>query len=51
MLSLLAQILKFTRSQNKMWMAPLLVLLMALGAFLILVAQSAALAPFIYAIF
>jgi len=50
MLSLFQQILKFMRVYKKFWMGPIIIILLALGALLIL-AQSSAIAPFIYAIF
>ncbi len=48
--SLLYQIFKYTRVYRKFWMAPLILILLALGGLLVL-AQSSAIAPFIYAIF
>lgn len=50
MLSLFKQIIKFMRVYKKFWMGPIIIILLALGALLIL-AQSSAIAPFIYAIF
>ena len=40
----------YIRSTRKFWLLPVMVLLLALGALLIL-AQSSAVAPFIYTIF
>lgn len=40
----------FLRVRKKWWLAPLLVLLLLLGA-LIILAESSALAPFIYTLF
>jgi hypothetical protein len=51
MFSLLSQLVKLSKARGKIWMAPLMLLLLAFGMFLVLVGQSAALAPFIYAIF
>jgi hypothetical protein len=48
--SLLYQIFKYVRVYRKFWMAPLILILLALGGLLVL-AQSSAIAPFIYAIF
>tara|TARA_Y100001970_G_scaffold286404_1_gene408472 strand:+ start:3432 stop:3584 length:153 start_codon:yes stop_codon:yes gene_type:complete len=48
--SLLYQIFKYARVYRKFWMAPLILILLALGGLLVL-AQSSAIAPFIYAIF
>lgn len=50
MISLLGQLIKFMRVYKKFWMAPIIFGLIALGGLLI-VAQSTAIAPFIYAIF
>ena len=50
LLSLISQIFKFMRVYRKMWMAPILLGLVALGTLLIL-AESSVIAPFIYAIF
>ena len=50
MLSVLSQLFKFMRVYRKYWMAPIVVVLVALGGLLVL-AQSSAIAPFIYAIF
>ena len=50
MLSLFGQLFKFMRVYRKFWMAPIVLGLLALGGLLI-VAQSTAIAPFIYAIF
>ena len=50
MLSVLGQLFKFMRVYRKMWMAPIIIGLVALGGLLV-VAQSSAITPFIYAIF
>ncbi len=50
MLSLLGQIFRFMRVYRKFWLAPIIFGLIALGGLLIM-AQSTAIAPFIYAIF
>ena len=50
LLSLLSQIFKFMRVNRKMWMAPIILGLVALGTLLVL-AESSVIAPFIYAIF
>ena len=50
MLSLLKQLLKFARVHRKFWMIPAVLMLLAVGG-LIIVVQSSAIAPFIYAIF
>jgi hypothetical protein len=51
MLSLLSQIIKFSRVEGKPWMAVLMIMLLGVGGFLLLVGQSSVLGPFIYAIF
>jgi uncharacterized membrane protein YqgA involved in biofilm formation len=50
MLSVFGQIIKFMKVYKKFWMAPIIFGLVALGGLLIL-AQSSAITPFIYAIF
>lgn len=50
MSSLISQIFKYVRVYRKFWMIPLIFMLLAIGGLLIL-AQSSAIAPFIYAIF
>jgi hypothetical protein len=47
---LLGQIWKFVKVYRKFWMGPIIILLFVLGGLLVL-AQSSAFAPFIYAIF
>ncbi len=50
MLSLLGQLFRFMRVYRKFWLAPIILGLIALGGLLVM-AQSTAIAPFIYAIF
>ncbi|HIM77421.1 MAG TPA: hypothetical protein EYM58_05545, partial [Rhodospirillales bacterium] len=50
LLSLISQIFKFMRVNRKMWMAPIILGLVALCTLLVL-AESSVIAPFIYAIF
>jgi len=50
MSSLLLQLSKYARVYRKYWIVPLILILLAVGGLLI-VAQSSAIAPFIYAIF
>jgi hypothetical protein len=50
MLSLAGQLFRFVRVYRKFWLAPVIVGLLLVGGLLIL-AQSTAIAPFIYAIF
>lgn len=49
-LSLAAEVWMFLRQNKKLWLLPIIVVLLVLGALLIF-AQSSALAPFIYTIF
>ena len=50
MLSLLGQLLKFARVYQKYWMVPAIIMLLAIGG-LIVIVQTSAVAPFIYALF
>lgn len=50
MLTLLRDFYRFTKANKKLWMLPLLILLVSVGGVLI-AANSAAIAPFIYALF
>jgi hypothetical protein len=50
MMSFLAEMWKFLRVRKKLWLVPLVVLLLGFGALLVL-AQSSAVAPFIYTLF
>jgi hypothetical protein len=46
----MAEMWRFMRARKKYWLAPILVTLVLFGALLIL-AQSSAIAPFIYTLF
>jgi hypothetical protein len=50
MLDLLVDLWGFMRKRKKYWLAPIIVLMVLLGA-LIVLGQGSALAPFIYTIF
>jgi len=50
MLSFLSEFWKFLRQRKKYWLLPVLVVMLALGALLVL-AQGSAIAPFIYTLF
>lgn len=50
MLSVLGELWRFIKVYRKFWLAPVMIGLIALGGLLVL-AQSSAIAPFIYAIF
>jgi hypothetical protein len=49
-LSLAAEVWMFLRQNKKLWLLPLVIVLLLLGVLLVF-AQSSALAPFIYTIF
>ena len=49
-LSLAAEVWVFLRQNKKLWLLPIVIILLLLGALLVF-AQSSALAPFIYTIF
>ena len=50
MIDLIKDLWDFMRVRKKFWLAPIIILLLLLGA-LIVFAQSSAVAPFIYTIF
>ena len=50
MWDLLKELVAFLRVRKKFWLLPIVVLLMALGA-LIILGESSAIAPFIYTLF
>ncbi|MBZ5594456.1 MAG: DUF5989 family protein [Acidobacteriia bacterium] len=49
-MSFLAELWAFLRARKKLWLVPIIILMLALGALLVL-AQSSAVAPFIYTLF
>lgn len=49
-MSFLKEIWAFLRARKKFWLAPILIVMAALGG-LIVLAQGSALAPFIYTLF
>jgi len=49
-LSTISELWQFLKVRKKWWLAPIVVLLILLGA-LIVITQGSALAPFIYALF
>ncbi len=49
-MSFIAELWAFMRARKKFWLAPILVMMLLLGTLLIL-AQSSAVAPFIYTLF
>ena len=50
MIDLIKDLWDFMRVRNKFWLAPIIIVLLLLGA-LIVFAQGSAVAPFIYTIF
>ena len=50
MMDLLADLWGFMRERKKFWMAPIIVVMLLLGA-LIVLSQGSAVAPFIYTLF
>lgn len=50
MISLLQQLVKFARVNKKLWIVPAVIVLLVVGG-MIVVVQSSAIAPFIYALF
>ena len=50
MIELIADLWGFMRERKKFWLAPVLLLFVALGALLVL-AQGSVIAPFIYTLF
>lgn len=49
-MSFVAELWAFMRARKKFWLAPILLMMLLLGGLLIL-AQSSAVAPFIYTLF
>lgn len=49
-LAIIKEFLSFLRERKKWWLAPIVVFLLTLGAFLVF-AHGSALAPFIYSLF
>ncbi|MBL8703112.1 MAG: hypothetical protein JNK67_32305 [Alphaproteobacteria bacterium] len=49
-MSFLSELYAFLRSRKKLWMMPIIVMMLAVGGLLIL-AQGSAIAPFIYTLF
>lgn len=50
MIDLLKDLWLFMRERKKFWLAPIIIMMVALGALLVL-AQGSAIAPFIYTLF
>jgi hypothetical protein len=49
-MSFLKELWSFMRTRNKFWLLPIVVMMLVLGGLLIM-AQSSAIAPFIYTLF
>jgi hypothetical protein len=49
-IAIVSEFLEFLKVRKKYWLAPIVLMLMALGA-LIVLSEGSALAPFIYALF
>ena len=49
-MSFLAELFQFLKSRRKVWMLPIIIVMLVLGGLLIL-AQGSVLAPFIYTLF
>ncbi len=49
-MTLLVEILKFLKARQKMWLAPLIIVMIIIGG-LLFVAQGSVVAPFIYTLF
>ena len=50
MISLLIELFKFLRVRKKLWLAPIVIVMLILGGLLVL-AQGSLVAPFIYTLF
>ncbi len=50
MLSFIKELWAFLRVRNKVWLAPIIIVMVLLGA-LLMAAQGSAVAPFIYTLF
>jgi NAD/NADP transhydrogenase beta subunit len=49
-MSMLLELFQFMKERKKLWLAPIIIIMLALGA-LIVLSQGSALAPFIYTLF
>ena len=49
-MSFLKELFDFLKARKKLWLAPIIIIMLALGA-LIVLAQGSAVAPFIYTLF
>ena len=49
-MSMLLELFEFMKERKKLWLAPIIIIMLALGA-LIVLSQGSAIAPFIYTLF
>lgn len=49
-MSMLLELFQFMKERKKLWLAPIIIIMLALGA-LIVLSQGSAVAPFIYTLF
>jgi hypothetical protein len=50
-MSFIKELWKFLRVRKKLWLLPIIVVMVVLGALLLLAAKSSVVAPFIYTLF
>jgi hypothetical protein len=50
-MSFIKELWKFLRVRKKLWLLPIIVIMVVLGGLLILAAKSSVVAPFIYTLF
>lgn len=50
-MSFIKELLKFLKARKKLWLLPIIIVMLALGGLLILAAKSSVVAPFIYTLF
>ncbi len=50
-MSFIKELWKFLRVRKKLWLLPIIIIMVVLGGLLILAAKSAVVAPFIYTLF
>jgi hypothetical protein len=50
-MSFIKELLKFLKARKKLWLLPIIMVMVALGGLLILAAKSSVVAPFIYTLF
>ena len=50
-MSFIKELWKFLRVRKKLWLLPIIVIMVVLGGLLILAAKSSVMAPFIYTLF